>query len=100
MEQNLAVRRIRQLAMAQRIVLVVGLGLALLVGWLWWYLGELPPGAGWFAYAPNTFETDTYFIVARRPVERLVVPLVLLVGWTAVSVWLLGPSPSPTDEAC
>lgn len=87
--------------MAQRIVLVVGLGAVLLVGWPWWYLAELPLGGGWFAYAPNTFETDTYFVVSHRRAAHLVVPLGLVVGWTAVSVWILGTAPraASADES-
>jgi hypothetical protein len=54
------------------VVLVVGLGLVLLAGWVWWYSGQIRPGGEWFAYAPNT---DTYFMVGPPPLSHLLVPL-------------------------
>lgn len=78
-------------------VLVVGLGLVLLAGWVWWYSGQIRPGGEWFAYAPNT---DTYFMVGPPPLSHLLVPLALIATWTAISFWLLGERarpPSPDE---
>lgn len=83
---------VRRLAMAQRIVIVVAIGLALLTALAWWYSGEVAPNGNWFAYAPNT-ETSTYFTVRRREAEHLIVPLLALLAWAGFSMWLLGPAP-------
>lgn len=83
------------MTLPQRVVLVLALGLAMLVGWLWWYSGTLPAEGGWFAYAPNTqTATDAYFVVRERQVEHLAIPLVLIGAWAALSLWLLAPPTS------
>lgn len=86
--------RVRRLSGAQRVVIVVALGLALAVGWIWWYSGEVAPEGGWFAYAPATGATDTYFVVHRRQLAHLLVPLALIGVWATVSLWLLGLRPA------
>lgn len=82
---------LRRTTNAQRVVLVVALGLLLASGWAWWYFGEVTrPDGGWFAYAPGQ-ETDTYwYTVDERRIEFLVVPIALVLVWTALSLWLLG----------
>ena len=82
---------LRRTTIPQRVVLVVSLGLLLLSGWSWWYFGEVAqPNSGWFAYAPQQ-ETDTYwYAVTERRLEFLIVPVVLVLLWAAVSIWLLG----------
>lgn len=84
---HLAVRRLTRTTTAQRVVIIIGLGLVLGVSWLWWYAGEAAGSADWFSYAPNT---GTYYVVEHRQVEHLIVPLTLVVLWSAASVWLLG----------
>lgn len=85
------------MTLAQRVVLVVALGLVMLVTWLWWYSGTLPADGGWFAYAPNTqTATDTYFVVRERQGEHLAIPLGLIGVWAATSLWLLAPT-EPRD---
>lgn len=76
--------------MGQRVVIVVGLGAVLLLAGLWWYAGEVWPGAGWSRFDLST--TDDYFVVVHRRWYHLGVPVGLVVLWAVVSVWLLGPS--------
>ncbi len=90
---------LRFLSLPQRIVVVVAVGLAFLVGWIWWYSGDLPRSDGWFAYAPNTATaTDTYYVVRDRQPEHLVIPLVLIGVWAGLSLWLLAPSSGAPEE--
>lgn len=83
---------LRGLSVPQRVVVVVGFGIALLISWIWWYLGEMQDPGGWFTYTPNTQQswTDEYFIVRHREPVHLAVALGLVVGWSAASIWLLG----------
>lgn len=90
---------LRRLTVPQRVVLVVGLGLLLLATWAWWYSGKLDPTAGWFAYAAEVRQTDNYFVVRHRQPSDLLLPVVLIGFWTAVSAWLLGlQSVDPAGE--
>lgn len=75
-------------------MLVVALGLAFVVGWGWWYSGEVAPTGAWFAYDPGTAVSADYYVVPRRELEDLLVPLVLVVLWAAASLWLLGLGPA------
>jgi heme/copper-type cytochrome/quinol oxidase subunit 1 len=74
----------------QRIVVVIGLGLALGVVGEWvtnWDNGSF----GWVGYAPlsrATFGPDT----GLHSWVRFLIWLVLAVLWTAISVWLLRSS--------
>jgi hypothetical protein len=81
---------VREMTVGQRVVIVVGLGAILLLAGLWWYAGEVGPGAGWVSHDLST--TDNYFVVVRRRWQHLAVPAGLVVVWVVVSVWLLGLS--------
>lgn len=94
-------RRVRELTLPQRVAVVVGLGALLLVGWVWWYMGEFHPAGGWFDYAPDSPQTDTYYVVRKRQPAHLAVPVIAVVLWTVVSVWLLGArdrASSPAEQ--
>jgi hypothetical protein len=93
-------RVLRSLSVPQRVVIVVGLGIALLIGWVWWYIGELQNPGGWFTYGSPPAEswTDEYFVVRHRQPVHLAVALGLVIGWSAVSICLLGLR-SPKDGA-
>lgn len=92
---------LRRLALPQRVVLVVGIGLCLLSAWSWWYSGNYADGvqtaadflrseAG--APASDVPPEETYYVVMSGGWQHLAVPVGLVVFWTAVSVWLLGPA--------
>lgn len=83
-------RVLGRLSTAQRLVVVVGLGLAMAAGWAWWYAGRLTPTGGWFAYSPGSQATETYVVVRERQASDLVGPLALIGVWTAASVGLFG----------
>jgi hypothetical protein len=84
-------RRVRRLAFAQRVVLVISLGLILGVVGLYVVTGFVASSGAWFAYAPGT---DVHFSVRRASVVRTVVaPVLLVIGWSLCSVWLLGTVP-------
>jgi hypothetical protein len=83
-------RRIDGLSKAQRVVLVIALGLAL--GALGSYLASFGSGAavGWIGYAPLT---SGFYPGARlHPWVPLVVWLVLIGIWAVVSVRVMRPS--------
>ena len=81
---------------AQRIVLVIALGLALfaVAGAVNLVLLDRV-GAGWFDYAPNTgvttSQTDTYYVVPtdRDVLEQAGIWLLALATWAGASVWIL-----------
>lgn len=79
------VRWIDRLAVRQRVVLVVALGvvLSILGGWL----TTGPGGGGWFGYAPNT--GATYVRRSMRPAVAALVRVGLTIVWAAASVRLL-----------
>jgi hypothetical protein len=78
---------------AQRIVLVIALGVGLLTAALVANLLMLEPYGGWFAYAPNTSITATsdYFVhpTDGELVRQGLVWLAALALWTAASLRLL-----------
>jgi len=84
---------------AQRIVLVIALGIALVAIALTLNLvmTDRYLASGWFAYAPNTgvtfspSQTDDYFVVVsdRSIMEQGAVWLVAVGTWTLASLWLL-----------
>lgn len=86
---------LRRSTLAQRLVLVVGLGLLMIHICVWWYAPELGGPGDWFAYSSMT---DVYFVVRRRDLEHLLVPAVLITVWTAVSFWVLGLGAARDDD--
>ena len=78
--------------MAQRIILVIGLGLAFAV--LGRYLVSLGRSGsfGWYAYAPlNSSTSSSHF--GLRPWIRLVIWVGLIAVWTGSSFFLLRRTP-------
>ncbi len=96
--------RLRALALAQRIVVVVALAGVLRAIGLWWVGRTYPPG-GWFSYAPLT-EAPYLDHGIGRPTGHALVWVVLIVLWAVLSIWLLGlgrdrqspETPGPTVE--
>jgi heme/copper-type cytochrome/quinol oxidase subunit 1 len=84
-------RRVRPWGLAQRIILVIALALALSV--LGRYLVSLGHRSdfGWFAYAPVSSIVPAPS-VGPRPWVRVLIWLGLIVVWAAVSAWLLRPT--------
>jgi hypothetical protein len=84
---------------AQRIVLVIALGLALFAVAGAVNLVLLDRAGGWFDYAPNTgittSQTDTYFIVSddAEIARQAGVWLLALSTWAGASLWLLRSRP-------
>ena len=81
-----------RLGFAQRIIVVVALGLAL--GTLGRFITDLgSPGAnfGWFGYAPLTRSIMTVG-ATMSAWEQLLVWFALIIVWTASSLYLLGPA--------
>jgi hypothetical protein len=83
---------------AQRIVLVVALGIALVaIAGAANLAMDYPVDGGWFAYAPNTgatfspSQTDSYFAVGNDgAILRQAAIWLLAIGtWAGASVWLL-----------
>jgi hypothetical protein len=94
------VRRLSSWRLAQRIILVIGLGLALAV--LGRYLVTLRQSGnfGWYSYAPlnsSLSKGDTSTVVLQghlglRPWLRLLIWLALIGVWTSASLFLLRPA--------
>lgn len=81
----------RPLNHSQRIVAIVGLGIALYVFGTWFTgLGSNLPN-GWVAYAPLS---NQFNVTGLHPWVRLIIWIVLVAVWTLVSVWLLRDDPS------
>ena len=89
--------RVRRLALAQRVVIVVGLGV--LVAYVGYYVmtdGFRAASGTWYAYAPDS--SSVYVSVGHPNRTRLLVePVALIVVWTAVSAWLVGGRSSNDD---
>ncbi len=79
-------KRIGDLNLGQRIVLVIAWGAALRFVGLYLMRPRLP--TRWFAYAPLTHSTY-YLATGYRPWVRLAVWLVLLAVWAAGSLFVL-----------
>ena len=101
-----AVSRVKELALPQRVVLVVGIGLCLLSAWSWWYLGsyaeDVQTAADFLRSSTGTAGTDpppvdTYYVETSGGWQYLAVPVGLVVLWTSLSLWLLGPA-SEADQ--
>jgi hypothetical protein len=84
--------RIARLTLAQRIVIVIGLGaVACIVGT--WLTIEYEPVVLPFGYAPRVFVRRTAYL---DPAAMAAIWVVLAAVWTVASVLLLG-RPIPTD---
>lgn len=94
--------RLRTLALPQRVVLVVAIGLCLLCAWSWWYVGKyaesVQTAADFLGTQTDAPQVDTYFVVSSGGWEHFAVPLGLVVLWTGVSVWLLGAPPETSQK--
>ncbi len=89
---------VNRLGFAQRIIVVVALGLAL--GATGGFITDLgSPGAnfGWFGYAPLTRSIMTVG-ATLSDWEELLVWLALIIVWTASSLYLLRP-PAATNQS-
>lgn len=74
----------RNLSLPQRVVLVVALGMVLTGVEAY----AVPSSSGWFGYAPNT---SVVFAPHEGRLGRLVLRVVLVVGWAAASLLILRP---------
>ena len=86
----------RGMTTGQRVVIIVGLGLALGCFGAWLTTRGIGGQNGWVAYAPlsNTYNAPG----GLHPWVRLVIWLVLILVWVVVSVVLLRP-PASSDDA-
>lgn len=86
-------RHLYRLGLAQRIVILIGLGFALeVLGGYIVSLGGPFGNFGWFGYAPLT---NNSFVAAGGDLstwEQLLVWLGLIAVWSGVAIWLLGSS--------
>jgi len=90
-------QRVDRLGIAQRIIVVVALGLALAVtGEFITSIGSPAANFGWFGYAPLTGSILTGSTLSNW--EQLLVWLALISVWTACSIYLFRP-PASGDEA-
>jgi len=89
--------RIDKLNLAQRIVLVIGFAVVLvLAGHFFVHLGHHRMIArGWVGYAPFPVRVRGLFAAGLRPVVRVLIWLALLTAWVVVSVRLLRSRPVP-----
>jgi hypothetical protein len=89
-------RFIDELSKAQRVVVVVGLGLAL--GAVGSYLVSLGSGLprGWTGYAP--LQVQLVPVTGMAPWLRLIIWLVLIASWALASIRLLRPPPGGRDS--
>ena len=74
----------------QRVVVVVAVGLALAVIVLAVEMRRRASGA-WFAYAPTTSQTDTYYVLGSDSelLRGAAVWLTAIALWAGFSVWFL-----------
>jgi hypothetical protein len=93
---------------AQRVVAVIGLGLALLLGWQAldrWTASSMGGGTdgGWFNYAPNNgviYSPDPFGSqLQTNDVLRLAVQLAFIAVWVLASLWLLTDRPRRGPES-
>ena len=90
--------RLRKLAFAQRVVLVIALAAFLHLGSIYIVTdGFSGPRGGWFAYAPDT---DISFETWNRlsPAASWFVYLGALAIWTVASLWLMGAPPADDHD--
>jgi heme/copper-type cytochrome/quinol oxidase subunit 1 len=87
-------RLVDRLGFAQRIVVVIALGLAFgVLGEFIVTLGSNGANVGWFGYAPLTRSILTNQD-RLSGWERLLVWLGLILVWAGASLWLLRPQPA------
>ena len=83
-------RYLERLGLAQRIVLVVGLGLGLLIlGFYFMFLGSPAAQFGWFGYAPLT---DNVLVRAEDNLsawQQMLIWIGLIVTWTIAGIVIL-----------
>jgi len=87
---------------AQRVVVSIATGVALLMVGRAAETWQDNPGDGWFGYVPLTRSISISGpFLFRHPGLRLLMWLALIAVWTAVSLWLFGAGAGnrPTDEA-
>lgn len=90
---NAARMRLRRLNFAQRIVVVVGLGIILLFLGSWLMsLGNHSP-YGWVAYAPASGSVNFTTEGGLHPWVQFVLWLLLVLAWIAASLSLLSNAP-------
>jgi hypothetical protein len=84
--------RLRGLELSQKVVIVVALGVVFAVAGVYVATYGFATPASWLNRHGHALgETDTYYVVRYgTPVRLLLVPLGLVVVWTAFSVWLFG----------
>jgi hypothetical protein len=92
------VRYVDRLGLAQRIVIVIGLGLGLMM--LGGYLVSLdsPANFGWFGYAPLTQNSFVPEGSGLATWQQLLIWLALILVWSVVGVFLLKPRPDAEAE--
>jgi len=82
---------IDELSKAQRVIVVIALGLALAA--IGFYLVDIGSGTafGWYAYSPlnNTLRTPGTGLAAWL---RLIIWLVLIAVWALAALWVLRPA--------
>jgi hypothetical protein len=89
---------VRRLGFAQRVIILIGLGLAMAA--LGGYIGTLGSQGGnfgWFGYAPLT---NSVFQPGAdlSTWEQLLVWLALIALWTLAGLWLLAQPYEPDDD--
>ena len=90
--------RVSHLSLAQRIVIVIALGVTVaIVGTFVSGLGGSPTQFGWFGYAPLTRATLSLDQPDLAPWEQLLVWIGLICLWAGSSLVLLRPTVSQHD---
>jgi hypothetical protein len=87
----------RPLNRSQRVVGIIGLGLALYSFGMWATAIGVHGLTGWTGYAPLQSGNPSLVVGGLHPWVRLLIWLVLIGVWTGVSAVLLGKS-SPRDK--
>jgi len=80
---------------SQRVVVVIGFGVALYILGAWLSAPEFPVNAGWTGYAPLISSYGRARVVGRAD---LILWLVLTAIWVAASSYLLRTGPSNRDH--
>ncbi|MDH2902578.1 MAG: hypothetical protein PXZ08_01325 [Actinomycetota bacterium] len=80
---------------SQRVVLVVGFGVALYIFGLWLSTPNFPANTGWVGYAPLT---SSFGHTSLSNGADLILWFVLIAVWVSASSYLLRTRPSSRDE--